>query len=158
MLQLERVLAILRVKNLRSKVSLWVLLGLLALASAASICAADDSAPSTVVLPPFVANLSQLNIKLTIRYVRKPPAGEVVEAVYVRSVKAGSIAEKAGLKKGMEIITIQDQAVAGLNSFQFDSICDQAVDDALVLTVKRSAKAAAEEIRIKIPQPDAAKP
>jgi len=146
------------VKNLRTIICFRVLTVSAALASAATSRAADDKAPSTVVLPPFVANVSQLNIKLAIRYVRKPPAGDVVDAVYVRSVKAGSIAEKAGLKKGMEIITIQDQAVAGLNSFEFDSICDQAVDDALVLTVKRSAKAAVEEIRIKVPQADAAKP
>jgi C-terminal processing protease CtpA/Prc len=110
--------------------------------------AADPASP-IVVLPAFAASLSQLNIKITIRYQRKP-AGQVVAAVFIRSVKNGSIAEKAGLKKGMEVVAIQYQPVAGLNPFEFDAMCDQAVDDALVLSVKRAPQAAAEEIRIRL--------
>jgi len=130
-----------------------------AFAAPGLLLAADDPAPSTVVLPAFAANLSQLNIKLVIRYARKP-TGNVVEAVYIRSVKSGSIAEKAGLRKGMELVTIQGQVLAGLNPFQFDAMCDQAVEDDLVLSVHASPKAPLREIRIHLgPDPDpAAKP
>lgn len=111
------------------------------------------TAPSTVVLPAFSANLDQLKIQVVIRY-QKTPAGTVVDHIFVRSVKAGSIAEKSGLKKGMEIVAIQYQLVAGLNQFQVDSVLDQPVQDSLVLSVKRSPKSDSEELRIPVVPPD----
>jgi membrane-associated protease RseP (regulator of RpoE activity) len=102
-----------------------------------------------VKLPAFTTKFSELKIPMVTRYDRTPN-GSVLSGMFIGPIKAGSLAEKSGLKKGMEVVAIQYQLVAGLNQFEVARLFDQTVEDTLVLAVRKAPKAAAEEIRIPV--------
>lgn len=100
-----------------------------------------------VKLPAFTTKLSALKIPMVMRYDRTPD-GARLSGMFIGSIKAGSVAEKSGLKRGMEVVAIQYQLVAGLNQFEVDRLFDQDVVDTLVLAVRKTPKGAAEEVRV----------
>jgi hypothetical protein len=121
------------------------------LALATPLRSQEPSAASEppVKLPAFTTTFSELKIPMVTRYDRKPN-GSVLSGMFIGPIKAGSLAERSGLKKGMEVVAIQYQLVAGLNQFEVDRLFDQIVEDTLVLAVRKAPKAPAEEIRILI--------
>jgi hypothetical protein len=127
----------------------------LPLALAAPLAAQEPSAAAEppVQLPAFTTKFSQLKIPMVTRYDRTPN-GAVLSGMFLGPIKAGSLAAKSGLKKGMEVVAIQYQLVAGLNQFEVARLFDQVVEDTLVLAVRKAPKAPAEEIRIPVgPKP-----
>jgi len=113
---------------------------------------AEEPSPESqppVKLPAFTTKLSALKIPMVTRYDRTPD-GAKLSGMFIGSIKAGSVAEKSGLKKGMEVVAIQYQLVAGLNQFEVERLFDQDVVDTLVLAVRKAPKAPSEEIRIPV--------
>ena len=102
-----------------------------------------------IKMPAFTTKLSELKIPMVTRYDRTPN-GSVLSGMFIGAIKAGSLAEKSGLKKGMEVVAIQYQLVAGLNQFEVGQLFDQEVVDTLVLAVRKSPKGPAEEVRVPV--------
>ncbi len=122
----------------------------LVLALVAPLGAEEPAASQPPVqLPAFTTKFSELKIPMVTRYDRTSN-GSVLSGMFIGSIKAGSLAEKSGLKKGMEVVAIQYQLVAGLNQFEVARLFDQTVQDTLVLAVRKAPKAPSEEIRIPV--------
>ena len=66
-------------------------------------------------------------------------------------VKSPSIAKRAGLVTGMEILAIQGQIVHGLSRPELAQVLQQEVAKEVVLLVRRSTKAKQEEIHVPVP-------
>lgn len=90
-----------------------------------------------------------LNVKVRIVY-RSTFLGAFVSKMYAGDVKTPSIAQRAGLRGGMEIVAIQGQPVAGLSQIQIEQILSQPVQDEVVLLVRPSPKKDPEEIRVPV--------
>ena len=122
--------------------------GIAALTLAAPAIRAQESAPP-VVLPPFNVIESVLRVKIRIEY-RQSYVGAFVVRMTVRTVKAGSVAEKAGLRKGTEIVAIQGHPVAGLSPEAVEQLMIQPVEDSLVLLVRQSREEQPVEVQLPV--------
>ena len=107
-----------------------------------------DSA-SPVLLPPFNVIESVLKVKVVTEY-QKTHLGAFVTRMIVDEVKTPSLAQRAGLKKGMEIVAIQGHFVAGLSQAEVDQLLVQSARDSVVLLVRRSWLKQPEEIRLPV--------
>jgi membrane-associated protease RseP (regulator of RpoE activity) len=114
-----------------------------------------ESAPS-VILRPYNVVESVLNVKFRILY-RSTFVGAFVANMFLGEVKTPSIAQRAGLKSGMEIVAIQGRPVTGLNQIEVEQILSQPVEDSVVLLVRRSPRTQPEQVRLQV-DPVPAKP
>lgn len=114
---------------------------------------ADSTPPPPVVLPPFSVVESALKVKVLISYHRFRNSPPFVTRMTVDEVKAGSFAEQAGLKSGMEIIAIQGQEVIGLNQTEVERLLSQLGKDTILLRVRRSWRTPPEDMRILVRPP-----
>ena len=111
-------------------------------------------AAQPVVLPPVNVIESVLKIKVVIKYRQRSYFGPYVEKMLVGSVKTPSVAQQAGLMKGMEIVAIQGVDVEGLSQADVEQLMTQEVEDSVVLLVRRPGRERPEEIRIPVPAAD----
>lgn len=104
-----------------------------------------------VALEPMSVMESVLNVHLEIEYGQVPYQPAWVERMYVGRVKPGSIADRAGLRTGMEIIAIQGKKVARLSEGAVQALLVQGVADHVELTVRRGWFHRPEQIRLPVP-------
>jgi membrane-associated protease RseP (regulator of RpoE activity) len=124
--------------------------GIAVLALVASAALGADSAPP-VVLPRFNVIESVLNVSVLTEYAKMSIGPAYATRMTVDKVKTPSIAQRAGLKSGMEIIAIHGQRVAGLSQAAVEQLLDQPVRDSVVLLVRKSWWKHPEEIRLPVP-------
>ena len=103
-----------------------------------------------VKMAPVQVAEAMLDIKVVIRWQQGNYAAQWVDSIRVGDVKSPSIAKRAGLVPGMEIIAIQGQFVHGLSRPELTQMLQQEVAKEVVLLVRRSDRAKQEEIRVPV--------
>jgi membrane-associated protease RseP (regulator of RpoE activity) len=125
------------------------------LAGAISLRAAVPAAQEPpVVLPEVSVMEGSMNIKVSTSYYRMGKGSAFATSMIVRTVKPGSFAEQAGLKTGMEIVSIQGTKVAGLNQGDVERLLSQPGKEVVVLQIRRPWKIRTEEMRIWLRAPE----
>src|SRR5262249_32838792 len=98
---------------------------------------AQEGSTAPATLSPYHVMESVLNVKLEIEYAMMKGSQPWVSRVRLDQVKHGSIAEKSGLKTGMEVIAIQGQTLGGLTKAQMENLLIQEGSDHVTFRVRR---------------------
>jgi predicted metalloprotease with PDZ domain len=107
-----------------------------------------------VKMAAYHVSEAMLSIQVTTRWAQSSQSyvGQWVDSMRVGGVQPHSIAEKAGLRRGMEILAIQGQLVHGLTQDDLNHVLLQEVTREVVLQVRSSAHAAPVEIHLPVGQ------
>jgi len=95
---------------------------------------------------------AMLSIQVTTRWAQSSQnyVGTWVDTMRVSEVKAHSRAERAGLKRGMEIVAIEGQVVHGLGREELNRVLLQEVPGVLHLQVRSSPLGRLTELQIPV--------
>lgn len=112
---------------------------------------APAQSPPHVMAPLNVVS-SVLNIPVQTVFAQEGFTEPRVSAMFVGKVKPGSIAQRAGLRTGMEILSIQGTKVQGLTRGELGDVLTQEVADYVTLEIRRSWFRRPLQIRIPAPE------
>ncbi len=124
-------------------------LAALALALAGPLGSRGDEPQAPVMLPAFNVVESVLSVNVRTEF-RQTFFGAFVTRMFVGEVKTPSVAQRAGLKKGMEIVAIQGKPVAGLSESDLSRLLVQPGLEEVVLLVRPSWLKEPREYRLPV--------
>jgi len=110
--------------------------------------------PPPVKMAPVQVMQTVLDLDLKIRWAQD--SGEQwitqwVDQIHLGKVRPNSIAARAGLARGMELVAIQGQPLHGLKQEELAQVLQQAVEKEVILTVRRTPKSKEELIHLLAP-------
>jgi predicted metalloprotease with PDZ domain len=130
----------------RSRFFLLVSLGSVWLENTTLQAAEEKAAPTapaaeeTAQLKPVAVSTVFVSIRLRPFY-RDSATGPRVSRLMIEEVRARSLADRAGVQAGMELLAVQGTAVTGLRDVDLEKLCESpVVGDTLVLKVAEQPK------------------
>lgn len=105
------------------------------------------------MLPAVSVTESLMKVNVVTSYQRFQIGEPYALAMTVAAVKAPSFAYESGLRKGMEIISIDGKKITGLTPAQVERVLAEPRKDAVVLLVRGGGIKKPKEIRISLTAP-----
>jgi predicted metalloprotease with PDZ domain len=150
----------------RSRLFLLVSLGWALRQEVTTLRAEDAKATSAAEEPAQLKPVAVSTVFVSIRlrpFYRDSATGPRLSRLMIEEVRGKSLAERAGLVAGMELLTIQGTSVAGLRDVDLEKLCESPVmGETLVLKVAEEPKIHGSiiiprEIRVPLAKPAAEK-